>query len=70
MAKATAQHLGVDAAIRVATEQLGHDAMAALVPYVQSAALGVALADAGDHPVEVVPLEQGAFSAHHRRRHP
>lgn len=70
MAKATAQHLGVGAAIRVAPEQLGHDAMAALVPYVQSTALGVALADAGDHAVEVVPLQQGALAANHGRRHP
>lgn len=40
---ATAQRLGIDVATRIAAEQLGHDAMAALVPYVQSAALGPTL---------------------------
>lgn len=52
----TAQHLGVDAATRIATEQLGHDAMAALVPYVQSAALGPTLRSElrrVDDPVDV-----------------
>lgn len=40
---ATAQHLGIDVATRTAADQLGQDAMAALVPYVQSAALGPTL---------------------------
>jgi uncharacterized protein (TIRG00374 family) len=56
---ATAQHLGVDAATRVATEQLGHDAKAALVPYVQSAALGPTLRSelrGVDDPVDVDDL--------------
>jgi uncharacterized protein (TIRG00374 family) len=61
---ATAQHLGIDAATRVATEHLGHDAMAALVPYVQSAALGPTLRselhgvdDLRDHVAELSGVE-------------
>ena len=56
---ATAQHLGIDAATRIAAEHLGHDAMAALVPYVQSAALGPTLRSelrAVDDPVDVDDL--------------